>query len=319
MTGPTLDSDTLGRFLAGETSHEEAAVVRRWLDENPSDAHLVEVLEREASRSTPQVDVEAALRTVKARLRATEKTPSRLWTRYVPLAAAAVAVAAAGLMLARRAPVVREQVATQSYSTNVGERRVIWLVDGTTVLLGPATQLVVRGRDADLGIGEALFTVTHDALRPFTVRAGDAVIQDIGTEFTVHNDPGASVRVVVGEGAVQLTHGRESVTLTKGDVGMLEAGGHVDASRGAATEDDLAWTHGRLVFRNASVPELAADLRRWYGVEFRVSDTALAARHFTGSFTNETPDRVLDVIALALGASVDRRGDTAYIRTPARR
>ena len=61
--------------------------------------------------------------------------------------------------------------------------------------------------------------------------------------------------------------------------------------------------------------ELAADLRRWYGVELRVTDTSLLRRHFTGSFARESPDRIVDVIALALGAGVERRGDTAYIRT----
>jgi transmembrane sensor len=77
----------------------------------------------------------------------------------------------------------------------------------------------------------------------------------------------------------------------------------------------MAWTLGRLVFRNASVAELSADLRRWYGVELRVTDSSLLNRHFTGSFGKEPANRVLDVIALALGAHVDRRGDTAYIRT----
>ena len=86
------------------------------------------------------------------------------------------------------------------------------------------------------------------------------------------------------------------------------------ASRGAATADDLAWTTGRLVFRDATVGELVADLRRWYGVELRVTDSALLKRHFTGSFANEPPSRVVDVIALALGARADRRGDSVYIR-----
>jgi transmembrane sensor len=121
------------------------------------------------------------------------------------------------------------------------------------------------------------------------------------------------VRVVVHEGAVALT-ATNSATLNPGDVGVVTEGGVVEASRGAATPDDLAWTRGRLVFRNAPIAELAADLRRWYGVELRVTDTALLRRHFTGSFARESATRVVDVIALALGARVDRRGDTAFIR-----
>jgi transmembrane sensor len=308
-----VDWDKLGRYLAGESSPDEAAAMRRWLEEHPSDARIIAALDAAVGKvalASP-VDVEAALRRVKTRMHAA--SPSS-WRTYAVLAAAAAVILVAGVLVTRRTtPERRVVVAARTYTTQVGERRDVLLTDGTQVTLGPATRLVVRGRDAELS-GEALFSVVHDRTRPFTVRAGDAVIRDIGTEFTVHSDSGEAVRVVVNEGAVQLSHGRDSVTLVRGDVGVLETSGRVAASRGAATDDDLAWTLGRLVFRNASVPELVADLRRWYGVELRVSDTALVRRHFTGSFAREPADRVLDVIALALGARVDRRGDTAFIR-----
>ena len=76
----------------------------------------------------------------------------------------------------------------------------------------------------------------------------------------------------------------------------------------------MAWTTGKLVFRDAAIDEVSADLKRWYGVELRVTDSALLRRHFTGSFTSEPATRVLDVVALALGARAERRGDTVYIR-----
>ena len=184
--------------------------------------------------------------------------------------------------------------------------------------------MTVHGREVAL-VGEAYFVVTHDALRPFTVRAGGAVIRDIGTEFSVRSDGRGLVRVVVREGSVQLSHPRDSVVLSprdsvvlsRGDVGTIASDGRLSASRGAATDDDLAWTRGQLVFKDASVAELGADLRRWYGVELRVTDSALLRRHFTGSFVDESPSRVLDVIAIALGARAERRGDTVYIRPAA--
>jgi transmembrane sensor len=306
-----VDWDKLARYLAGESPPDEAAAVRRWLEEHPSDAKFVAALDaHKEAASMSRSDIEAALRRVKTRMHAASPAP---WRKYAVFAAAAAVILVAGVLVTRRTTPERPVVVARTYTTQVGERREILLGDGTQVTLGPATRLVVRGREAELS-GEALFSVVHDRMRPFTVRAGDAVIRDIGTEFTVHSDPGEPVRVVVSEGSVQLSHGRDSVTLVRGDVGVLETSGRVAASPGAATDDDLAWTLGRLVFRNASVPELAADLRRWYGVELRVTDTALLRRHFTGSFARESASRVVDVIALALGARVDRRGDTAFIR-----
>jgi transmembrane sensor len=309
-TPSSLDFDKLGRFLAGESSPEEAAEMRRWLAEHPHDAKFVEALDAAKLMAMDKsLDVDAALRRVKQRART--RSPVRL----VTFAAAAVVLLVAGAI------VVSEKVTTfrgNVYTSGVGQRDSVVLADGSRVLLGPASRLVVRrnGREVSL-VGEAFFSVFHDDRRPFTVRAGDAVIRDIGTEFSVHNDSAESslVRVVVREGAVALTHAADSVTLRRGDVGIVDTGGAVRANRGAATDDDLAWTRGRLVFRNAPMPELSADLRRWYGVELRVTDTALLSRHFTGSFDGEPADRVLDVIALALGARLERRADTAYLRT----
>lgn len=317
----SLEWDAIGRFLAGESSPEEAAVVRRWLDAHPADERLLAALDSATHPAESAVDVEAALHKVKTRFRGgAPALSSRFvarthWGRYAALAAAAVVVAVAGLLATRRQPARNLAPSARTYATAVGQRKDVLLDDGTRVTLGPASRLVVRDREADLS-GEALFSVVHDSLRSFTVRAGDATIRDVGTDFTVHSDPGEAVRVVVSAGVVAFSHAKDSVILGRGDVGVLESNGRVQASRGAATSDDLAWTVGRLVFRDAALPELEADLRRWYGVLIRVTDTALLRRHFTGSFTTETPARVLDVIALALGARVDLRGDTAFIRTP---
>ena len=59
------------------------------------------------------------------------------------------------------------------------------------------------------------------------------------------------------------------------------------------------------MFRNAPISEVAADLRRWYGVELRVTDSALLKRHYTGVFGSESPNRVVERIALSLGADIN--------------
>jgi transmembrane sensor len=94
------------------------------------------------------------------------------------------------------------------------------------------------------------------------------------------------------------------------------AAARVDGSA-TAVADDTAWTSGRLVFRDAPLVEVAGALRRWYGVELRVADPTLARRHLTATFRGEPLPEVLRVVGLALGARVDRRGDTVVVR-PAR-
>lgn len=297
--------------------------MRRWLEEHPADAAMAAALDSATRqlRPDPAIDVEAALRSVKTRMHA--KVPTRAprqWGRYLgaseAIGAAAAILLIAGITLWRSRETTRpaHEVATASYSTVVGQRLTVRLDDGSEVILGPASRIVARGRDVTLE-GEAFFRVVHNAAQPFTVRSGNAVIRDVGTEFSVHEDAAARVRVVVREGAVAVSSARDSLLLSRGDVGVLE-NGRLAAQRGAATPEDLAWTIGTLAFRDAPFDDVAADLKRWYGVEVRVSDTALLRRHFTGSFTNEPANRVFDVLALALGARAERRGDTIYFRGP---
>jgi transmembrane sensor len=285
--------EQLSRFLAGNASPPEEEAVRRWL----------------AERVDGQVDVEGALRRVKRR----RESERRLAPRLVALAAAAAVVMVAGTIVARRGD---SPAALTTHRTAVGQRDSIDLADGSRVVLGPGTSLSIRAGEREVELrGEAYFNVVHDPDKPFVVRVAGSTIRDLGTAFTVSGDSAATLRVVVSEGIVEMTHASDSVTLRPGDVGAV-TGGRVAAQRGAATPDDLAWLSGRLVFRDAPLAEVDADLRRWYGVELRVSDTALLRRHFTGAFAGEPADRVLEVLALALGARIERRGDTAFVSTP---
>ena len=135
------------------------------------------------------------------------------------------------------------------------------------LLLGPDSRLTLGAgygsgkRETQLS-GEAFFQVQHDAAHPFSVRAGSAVVEDLGTAFTVRED-GRDVHVVVESGSVLLrdTTTARSVELKAGDRGALERGA-ATVERASATPDDLAWTHGRLVFNGAAMPLVVADLKR---------------------------------------------------------
>lgn len=334
--------DVLARYLSGESPPEEAATVRRWLAEAPARGELLADLERATRRvefrAPADLDVEAALRRVRARrdepaLRLVPggakaaQEPGRVRWRTISLRiAAAIALLVGGALVWRATRGGADgivAVAARTYTTPVGRTDSVRLPDGSRVILGAASRLVVAAsygkpaREVEL-TGEALFDVRHDAAHPFGVRAGAAAIQDVGTTFTVHNDGGEDVRVVVTSGAVRLkaadAPAASGVVLRAGDRGVLAPDGRAVADRAAATEADLAWTSGRLVFDDAPLGRVSADLRRWYGIELDVTDPALAGRHLTASFQGEPVDQVLNVIALALGAHVERHGDTAVLR-----
>ena len=165
--------------------------------------------------------------------------------------------------------------------------------------------------------GEAWFQVRHDPTVPFAVRVSHAIVRDVGTTFTV-NEAGALVRVAVSEGVVSVARTDRpdpGLVLGAGDRGEVGPAGRITVQRGGATDEDAGFTLGRLVFRDAAMDQVAADLRRWYGVELRVPDSALARRHVTASFDGEPASTVTRAIALALGARVTQRGDTIILQS----
>jgi transmembrane sensor len=332
--------EALARYVTGESNPEESDRIRGWLAVDPVRAELVAALDRSFQRlpitTAADLDVDAALQRVKARfdepkvyeLGAFKSIPAepstRRWSRTLVRAAAAVIVVLGASLVWRAAqPGETPLVATASFTTGVGQTDSLRLPDGTRVVLGPLSRLAVAesyggsARVVELN-GEALFDVEPDAARPFSVRAGHATIRDIGTRFTVRSSERDDVRVAVTVGSVVMhvtsTPESEGVVLSAGDLGTMDATGKVVAMRGAVSRDDVAFTEGRLVFVDATLDQVATELRRWYGIELRASDAGLANRHLTAAFDKDSVGQVLNVIGLALGASIERKGDTAFVR-----
>jgi transmembrane sensor len=109
------------------------------------------------------------------------------------------------------------------------------------------------------------------------------------------------------------TDGASQAVLRARDRATVNPGGLVQIERSVVSDDDLAWVQGRLVFRDAPLIQVGAELYRWYGVRLRVADSSLVNLHLTASFSGESVDRVLNVIALSLGARVDRQGNVATL------
>lgn len=330
------DWDAIARFLAGESSAEEATSVQRWLEANPVEKDLVARLEAAIKSDAPaDVDVEAALARVHARMAHTEQRPRltlergpaparwRTWTVGALLTAAALV----GIMVTLRSAHVASTpiaLAARTYTTKVGQRDSVQLADGSRVLLGPDSRLTVPAdygttyRAVDLR-GDGYFDVRHDAAKPFAVRVGSALVEDIGTTFTVESDAGDSTSVAVVTGSVRLRSGNSlpnaGVVLAAGDRGSIDAAGNAVAERQSVRDDDVAWTKGRLVFRDASLARVAGEIHRWYGVTLHIADSTLLNRTVTTEFSGESVDEVLKILGLTLGARVDRQGDSAIVRT----
>jgi ferric-dicitrate binding protein FerR (iron transport regulator) len=196
------------------------------------------------------------------------------------------------------------------------------LGDGSRATLNAGSRLRwandfgARTRDVYLD-GEAYFTVTHDASRPFRVHARGAVAHDLGTRFTVRAYAELPhVEVVVAEGSVSLRHDRDaadSAILQTGQLGRLGASGAPTIESNVAVDRWTAWTGGALVLEGLTLADALPQLERWYDVRFVLADSALARRRVQARFHDEPLPQVLDALSLALGARWQQSGRTVTI------
>src|SRR6185437_13582651 len=136
-------------------------------------------------------------------------------------------------------------------------------------------------RDIRLVRGEALFIVEHDPKRPFIVTAENARVRAVGTQFNVR-DRKSSVDVSVIEGVVQVTASNKDTRSSEGTATIVPSpAGHPDVARtptrvsagevahitsdrvvaaaSSAVGDTVSWRQRRLVFKNATLGEVATE------------------------------------------------------------
>lgn len=204
---------------------------------------------------------------------------SRRW--LVPSAAAAAAVVlSVGLWTQ-----LGGSVGVQTYQTDEAART-ITLSDGSLIHLNRHSDMTVRmgddGRNVTLGEGEAAFDVAHDAARPFVITAGDRRVRVLGTAFNVLNHDGRFT-VSVERGVVAVTPAKAAAPV------RLTVGQRIDQTGDGAsvlTQVDPArassWRQGVLIYRNASLVEVADDLSRYLDKPVTLSASAQSL-HFTGA------------------------------------
>lgn len=228
----------------------------------------------------------------------------RRWPAWAGAAVAASLIAVVGYRAHLPVPPPR------IIETAAGVQRTVAL-EGSTIVLNGGTRILVdagNARALTLERGEALFTVRHDAARPFSVIVGTARVVDVGTRFNMVRE-GAAVRVAVSEGIVDWQRNGDAVRVTSGnELRATETSADVALSP-IAPDDVGGWSTGQLVYDGIPLGAVADDLSRSLGVAIIVSP-ALRTRAVRGVIRLEGgPDDVMPRVALLLDVHASKKGD----------
>ncbi len=317
-----LRTDPAARAALRRTASLDAAL-RDW-----ATRHEISAAWTTADAPTPEVS-------------STRATPSlfRRWRWRWPLAAAAA---------------VALSVATYHFGTHSAPHpagpatRV--LADGTVVELNGAAVIVsdftVSERRVRLERGEAHFTVTKDAARPFIVTAAGVSVRAVGTAFNVRLAD-ATVEVLVTEGQVRLQPpSAQTAPVAPGNTGttppstpsaspapepLLAARQRaVVATTPSAAAPEiatltpgeiarvLAWQHRLLDFTATPLGDVVAAFNRRNATQLVLADPGLAALRVNASLRSDNVIGFVKLLETGFGVRAERRGENEILlsRTP---
>jgi transmembrane sensor len=151
--------------------------------------------------------------------------------------------------------------------------------------------------------GEAVFSVTHDAERPFEVHALRGTTTAVGTEFDVQiSGEMTAVSVLEGTVSVRPTEDRKGGNSTQISAGQAVEykDGATSAVRSADAGKVRGWLTQRIVFSNAALADALADYNRYIKNPIVLGDPNLGARRINGVFRVGDETAFLDALEQGL-------------------
>ncbi|NOU23829.1 MAG: FecR family protein [Methyloglobulus sp.] len=224
-----------------------------------------------------------------------------------------LAIAASVLLLVIAAPFIQLCLDNGNYQTAKGEQKQIQLSDGSLIDLNTDTKVRVSytlfTRKVTMEHGEALFTVKHDADKPFEVAASGGIIRDIGTQFNVYQQADkVSVTVLEGEVSVSKLQATTPQMLTAGMQYTYSQNGPSQLANNGDYIDVGSWREGRIVFKGQRLDVVLEQLSRYHAVKLNTSNPKLAALKVSGNFPTNDLNLALNTIAASLPVKISRLG-----------
>jgi ferric-dicitrate binding protein FerR (iron transport regulator) len=332
-----IEEHLLLQYLLGNAGAETQKDIEEWLNKSKENrAHLdrLESLWLESGKLAPApvaVDTDAAWERISKRidnhgeLKQGKNEILRIFriplTRYLVGAAAGFLLLFGIYAVYQRIKSTAELVELASGDQVVNDT----LPDGSYIKLNSNSRLVFpekfshKSREVNL-TGEAFFEVRHDPSLPFIIDCEKAKIIVRGTSFNVKAIPGSDMKVNVDEGMVffftinKQNGDTTGILLSAGMNGILRQGSTVPEMISTTSSDDLFWIDRRLIFKETLLQEVFDKISLHYKATIHVSDSLIYDCRLTATFTNESVDQILQIIAESFDLVLTRE-DENYLFT----
>lgn len=183
-----------------------------------------------------------------------------------------------------------------------GQRLTFILPDSSTVILNSGSEIKYSSDFAKRRTiflkGESFFKVTKNAKAPFVVKTTDFEVKVLGTEFNV-NSTTSDQRVSLEKGKVNVfpKESKDEINLLSNEELVWNARTKAVIKRNFDVLKCLAWKDNILLLDDEKNEDVLSKTNQFYGINFVITDSAIAKQHIRGAFKNQTIDAFMTSLA----------------------
>ncbi|MFC3076143.1 FecR family protein [Shinella pollutisoli] len=236
-----------------------------------------------------------------------------------PIIASCLAVLVAGTWIWLEHPHFLQNMGAD-FSTAKAERRSVTLADGSTVLMDADSAI-----DADLSAdvrrvrllrGGAYFTVSPSGI-PFIVEAENGEARVLGTQFDVVLAENSNVTVTLSRGSLEVSSASDGkkVVLKPGESVEYNKAG-LSAVKTVDIAESMAWHDGRLIFNNARLADILAQIGRYRDGRIVLLGTAVGEKRVSGNISLENTETALAAMKSSIGFRMTKLGGKVVLIGP---
>ncbi len=307
----------LDRYLNGQLPEREKNKLEAWLNVVKTKYKKELVLtpedeDRLFAKITDKIDNLDDVVSFLPEYRAKKDVRSRSWFR---IAASMLLVAAASYgiwFLQDRAPETKTTgTQEQGQKKILQDGTIVWLQQGASLTYDEQPLL----RHASL-TGEALFEVTKDASRPFTITCGNVTATVLGTSFNIKSGT-QDVELTVLTGKVKLSSPLDTkgISVLPREKVIYRRDGNVKKiTVDTADLNTIAsYTEYNMQFSDTPMSEVIARMEKKFDIHISPADKALVNCRITADFTDQSLDKTLQILAELLDLDYEIRGSAVVI------
>lgn len=330
-----IDNELIAKYLKNELTKSERIQLIEWLESDPENKEFLfgmkEVylsgkrseLKQKADTANEWEKIRKKIKPPKKKIYLSSRT---IFIKRLSIVAAMFMFFIVGYKADKF--LLKEDVSYFTVETKAGEHTSVILSDGTSVKLNSMTKLTYPAhfnkgvREVQLD-GEALFDVKQKNHMPFLVNINNYSIKVLGTRFNVSAYATDSLLTTTLEtGKIEITglknNSSYQTQLSPGNEFVYQTATGEYAVRKADVNMALGWATGKIIFKDASLKQIASRLEREFGYKFLIKSDEIAALRYTATIEKEDLNQILyniSVVTPLVDYTVNKETQTVLFTT----